>query len=852
MSKAQYDIYIGKVLDLTRSLVVKCSMTARAINEELALIGHTVSTENREDWKYYRNLNGEYHSSDQRMEVLSLDTHQTIEFTKQNLLIHLATAREYRKGGLFLRELINRYPEQETLIRGILNPVNISTAIEAADGTILHYNEDLVEENETNLIPQLNNWSVLTYARWAKSDFGLVDDLYPAAYLGMFFQQVPQRIINLRLANCHTRFAHSFHVKSFLASHGKLDRFVDYLTIDQRLWLYRNIRYIERHTGKTNVFEWIVENILTKRGIPLAEWDIRQSTAYMPDELVPSVVFERKDLGSSQNSTGRDERLPAAMVERELDQARSNSDHYWEAVEDINNRMSLSQNGQLKTKVLESSLVDMTDALPFTLADTLLHHWIYLANTDRYNAVISFENPQSGVRMSVNPKEAFAIFIYAYTGARGFRLPFIPEFTANHVRRLIPPSKIELQSMVDSYYVPDEVIDIAKQDVEPIGTYISIEGFVEAVEAIHRKKMEHRNLYVYRTNLWTRAQTESMVGRFYINTNCRFYNTRDYGLWFAERGMNIEQLNETELSILADNILREVTGMNLRKVKSLAEIHRALVELVAQLSSYSIQILQDINTLPIKVGDLPILRTTELEGSGASSTQGEIADIRPLRLDTRGHASYDNLLKEIGVDFTVDTKSYSSYVGEARLDLEILSKSNFYIEAGLPKLRLMSYESRPILQAENLVTHSNAYEQTTADTSLLEAFATLVSPHLEITTSDRRMIRHLWEDYLDPMDGKSLSGLEVTVGNTTPEELMGLDSNVTLQHAHEYAGLESEALAYSSDAYEGLNGEIEVYTETQFEGVESQLNAFQNATLDSVNAVIPPLGQTELDGLDVD
>lgn len=785
MSKAQYNLYIGKVFDLARSLIVKSEITARTINAELTLLGKHVIPDQPATWRYYLNLNGQYHSADKMMTVTSLDNHQTIEFTKENLRRHHATAREYREYGAFYKALVSRFPEQELLIRGVLNPVDLSAAIKAADGQILHHNADLVEENETNLIPLLDAWSQRYFVRWQVQDYCLTDDLYAAGFLAVYYQQLPQKIINYRLGNCHTRFAHSFHIRQFLASHGKLDRFVDYLTKEQTLWLYRNIRYIERNVGKQDTFDWLIENILTKRSIPIAEWSVRHALEYMPTDLVPSVAFERKPLNLGVTSVGRDVRDVPTMVTAELKLARSNEEHYWESVNEITEKVSNSMNDHLRTKVLESSLVDATDALPFTLADTLLNHWLYLASTDRYTALISIESPRTGGRLTFTPKEAYAVFLYAFIGARGQRLPFVPDMVANHVLRPILPTEQELWSIADREYFPSALMDAIMADVEPLGNqYISIDGFSDKADRIHQQKLKHRFLYGTREHYITRGLAEQVSQRYYANIQCRLYNEQSYLSFFEERGLDIDKFNELELDILWQELLKSATGQSLRKVKSLKEIQEALLALVMQLSSYSIQIIQDINTNPIKIADWSLIRFGWINAKAEGHHSYEIVNVTVKDLHSRARSHYADLQRLIGPEYQLNSRLFSSRSGQFDIDIKIDGKTNYYARYPLQTIQIQSaIQHESVLGVDTPIVDTNEYVPTGTGYPLVEAFDSLQSPHMSLTTSERRLLQRRWEIYRYPerwtITDWELIGLNNPDTGPLDQNLNGLDNPET-------------------------------------------------------------------------
>lgn len=145
MSNARYKLYVDDVLLLARSIVLKSESTANSINQFFRDSGAAeVFEEQPETWKYYLNLAGEYHSTDTRMFVTSLDTREMIEFSKANLVEHRATKRGYLPGTRFYKELVRKYPNQIDLIQGILEPIDIQQAIAARDGEILSYDTNLV------------------------------------------------------------------------------------------------------------------------------------------------------------------------------------------------------------------------------------------------------------------------------------------------------------------------------------------------------------------------------------------------------------------------------------------------------------------------------------------------------------------------------------------------------------------------------------------------------------------------------------------------------------------------------------------------------------------------------------
>ena len=73
---------------------------------------------------------------------------------------HVATRSELLQFGFYYKELVDRYPDQELLIRSLIATSerhSIQSALEADNWAIICYNVDLIEENESNLLYSLQS-----------------------------------------------------------------------------------------------------------------------------------------------------------------------------------------------------------------------------------------------------------------------------------------------------------------------------------------------------------------------------------------------------------------------------------------------------------------------------------------------------------------------------------------------------------------------------------------------------------------------------------------------------------------------------------------------------------------------
>ncbi len=747
MSQAQYDIYRSKVFALVRSLVIKHSASANAINTGLEEADHSVNLADPANWKYYLNLNGQYHATDSNMQVISLDTRQMIDFKKEVLTEHRTTLSEYQVGSRYFKALVERYPDQEILIRGILNPVDIPTAIAAKDGEILYYQQSLVEENETNLIPQLSAWAVNFMARWDVPAYTLVDDLYASVQFANLIMLMPTQVMNLRTRNAKTLYAHSFHIREYLASNGKLDQYVDFMTKKQMLWLYRNIRYLLRNAGKRANFDVLVQHILTDRALPLAEWSMRHNVADQIEQIYPEVELVRKTLNFGYSNAGSDVRTVVQMLDKEVDMARGNIKVQPQAEDAIRVTMENSLQNTLPTKILESSVLDLTDAAPYTLADTLINHWMYLAHLNRYNAVVTVDNPKSGGTITLTMQEAFITFLYAFNRSNGITLETIPAMVAMMVRKLPTPTRAQVAQIVDPKYVRGEVIDALMSGMRPLGSYISIPTFAEACVQIHAEKLRQRLVYSNQEHYMARGQAEAAMQFMYCDYPLDLEKGANYLQWFTDKGLEIPEFSELESELLAVQLYTICTGQNLKVTQSLKEMQAAMLSIMSQLSSYSIQFLQSINSTPIAIVDWPLIRPGDQAITMRHTETVQAIDATIQKVDTKIRDLEMVDLNVVGPEYTGNSRLLSSDFIDIGLTEEQHGASKHLIRVVMNMVDVSRVLTDfPVLPDD--ITVLSTYDYVPPGFGPLSgAFRYVAGPEYSLDDADRTLIASRWASY---------------------------------------------------------------------------------------------------------
>jgi hypothetical protein len=606
---------------MAETIVIKSPETADAINAHVDLYHSEVNLDDPYSWKYYMNLAGEPHASDTPMEVVSLDTLQKIAFTKANLVRHRATARGYVYGTRYYRELVARFPDQEMLILGILYPTDKKTAVEANDCQILRILPGLVEENEYSFVTNLQRWLYGMRLRWVNKEYAATNNLYMASALGLRYAMLLPAIMMQRKAACLTNEAHSYHVRQYLLSHGLKDKDIDHLTLKQSLWLYRNIKHLRKNAGQTETFTTLIEHILTERLVPLADYTMRHDLAKMPDNFYPDLTFRRNALNLGYSVNSLDNIGLQQLLDKEDPVARDNPRIKEDAIISIANQMENSRSNVLMTKVLESVMVDYTNSEFYNFEDILVNEWLYLSVNNMYVTAIQVLHPLTGERIPMLAKDAYAVMLWLYAMSLGWELTDVPSVVANRVQRLSLPTTDEMLSVVDQRLVKRELAQFALEMNPIFSQIISIEEFNDTCHEIFIAANKQRDLYAYQEHMDARAYVQNMVGRIYTDAVCPLSMTGEtYKQMFARLNFNTAGLEQGNYVTMWKDIMRDATGLSLSTTKSVKDMQRAMIRIMKQLSSYSVQFISDINEGAIISTDYPGVRV----GDSGQSVSGTI------------------------------------------------------------------------------------------------------------------------------------------------------------------------------------------------------------------------------------
>lgn len=662
-SNALYNIFASKCFSLTHTMVIHSELLARSQNTILEQKGFRINHNNPNTWKYFLNLSGSYHEYDRQLIAeINGDGHPymrikvagdkqpiIVDFTKElvsGAAGDYSLAAEYSFGSEYYNELVKRYPGFESLILGILNPIDIDLAISASDGDVLYCGgyyrkrlpglkelygferredvkidaEFLIEEWEQDIIFDIQDFIKIYLKKWMIPDFQANHTFYSSVMWAGLLGGLITELHRLRIANKFTYASHSYHVREYINSFGYLGKYADVLTREQVMYLYQNMRWLTTNKGKDKVLNALIDNLLTPAGIPLVAYNLGHDTWDMQaNKLInPTIEFKKEYLNldpltSDNGITSLD------IIKKEELVARDNALFINDQAAHVDENAQYSKYNSLKTKILESDYVEVDNNVFFNLEEFQYYQWIYAVSKGSYKGSIFVGHPVTGGRLQLTPLTALILLIYAYTkGYMEVDLEYVP----NLIVRNIPKHKAFNETNSDPY---PEQLDLIDNISSPHTTQAKIKRIADFPQPNHNftsttdfnsktqkmfEVLETRRAYAAaEEDIFANAELELITAKFYHNyLEIPPLIDTSYKEWLNNIGVDVSKLNGSALRALADELLLAGVGTSNTIEKSTERMHDAIINIVKFFLSYTVQLIAKFTKSSSRTYGLKTLR----------------------------------------------------------------------------------------------------------------------------------------------------------------------------------------------------------------------------------------------------
>lgn len=593
-------------------------MVAQYINNWMSALNNNsnLNEEPLSEWKYYVNLTGNYYSSsgysDTPMTIQSLDTGETILFSPENLNNNPVTQENYYPGSFFYNQLVTLYPLQQDLILSIIYPTDINTAVSSTDGTILGYNTSLVEPQEYTLISKIQEWIYGFEFRWNVKGYSVSDEYYPAAYRAILYNQIVNKLLNLRLLNCKTPEVNSFHIRQYLDSNNNLGQYIPYLSLEQQLYLYRNISSFRLKSGYKSIFKDLLNNIAIPSKVNIYGIDLVKSS--LASQGTPVSSFKLTAINGVSNKNGYINSVVLNASNFSLEEILAlespldtNNPYYIEKHNTlINDKTQYTLDNVYDTKILYSSNIEIASPYSFNLNSIIYNELIYLSYTSKYKAIglLQLSTDEFYYLPALD-----VVYLLRYLAAKYYNIDIqnLPTLYCSDVLRPTIPTFEEASSVVD-YNSPvwshlEELYNEIVAMIPDQFPLTNINKFYDYCNSIFdlKKKMFYYTASISNAN--DRAYISSFFMQFFSDYSLPAIEYQSYNEWLILIGINISSFTNQDYYNLYNKALSSITILDQNTVANYADTVNAVTSVIKSLTSYTLQYIINIVTDIETVGD---------------------------------------------------------------------------------------------------------------------------------------------------------------------------------------------------------------------------------------------------------
>ena len=551
-----------------------------------------------EENKYILNMSGQLSQFDNPVTFELNNVRYTLDRS-------LVTDNEYVKETLlklesFYDNLVDNNRLMATYIKGCLSSNSLEETLSAKDGQILWYNEDLLENDKTIVINNVQKFIYDFLDIYNVRDY-VVDELYAAGLVSNLYSILPMVILVEKLNLALSSRADDFHIYNFFKSYKNLDNEIDVLDRKTLTWLYGNLRYMKKHIGRNEILDMLLHKVMDSLGLGVGKMYIEKSLPQYSSVLTDiKTNFYTRDLQAKQFKAndsfslniGKTE-IVTNVLEREYKQDYIKDENLIE-VEDslINLKMKYSVPTKAFTKVLpldDIHLINLDDTNKFSY---FLNALIYQTEFNVENYFITFLNPSDGLIYKLNSKQILGLIMYLMAKIfMGNDNPVIESISYVNVLDL---QKVK-EFNIDDYKLNDDekaIVNEILKDLEDLPAEINtIESFRKyfniSYTILHKfwYYLSNVNDIIYSTDLLfiINSLFKSGVSEVLQNKSLKEY--------MLEVRSPIMEIRDQANLITFKRLLETILGDNIYTVDKVKETINKILKIGDKFTSYTVQFL---------------------------------------------------------------------------------------------------------------------------------------------------------------------------------------------------------------------------------------------------------------------
>jgi len=600
--------YSRDTLLLTSGLVIKHHDIAIIMNDGVLRNGGTVDKTRYDTWKYYLNLQGIRHETDNLRPPVKVNmiegiveypigdpktASNTHELTLGLLAAYPGTKAELDTRLDMYQSLINDYPDDTVYINACLTPVqDINAAYNAPDGAIVAYSTAYIEPQEFSLVRELSTAIQNFFSRWYIKEYNITDELYMSSVMGVLYATIPSMIASIRMTSSSTAEAHSFHLEHFFRSH--LD-----------LW---NLVNLINNVGSQSTLDSIVNKILIPNNIGVGNIVLNNTEAVV--NTTPKVHDPRYTRGpvvgtSAILSDGYTTNTPiknigdlSVMSLRSYNDTVTKNAYGNNAIatrlgQAITDNVIITQN----TKILDFGDISVFKEYNKDPVSVILDIWLEAASSGMYTDNADFLDPNTKILYRIDPFTGLLMFYSLLHTKLGIPEPSLLTLTADNVP-VANISSIILKDMALSTTGIDYVISTMLNELTGISKELAfrpkaLTGLTGRVDAYIRYHIKAHDLSSNMDNAFISADIANIANAMFTTKTVSIPNITTptaLSVILAGRGVTLDTQGLYDPLSAMSELFLLFTGVSLDETLLVKGMFDSFRTLMAKLTGYTTQI----------------------------------------------------------------------------------------------------------------------------------------------------------------------------------------------------------------------------------------------------------------------
>jgi len=604
-----YD-YIKSTINLVNSLTIKFNDEAVFTN---MIVEKTlnIKIDDPNEWKYYKNMNGEYTNIDIPIITYIPDIDKTDVITKDNIKKYPILKNELLKFDKTFNNLVENYPSQALLIRGILNPISPEISLPAKNGTILYYRKDLVQENEINLISDIETFINNFFTRYHVKDY-TIDELYLSAMLSNLYSLLPGFIIARRISYVLTNSVDRFHLLNHLYTLKKLDP-TGLLDLTTQIWLYGNLNDIKTNVGHNRILNYLINKILDYNNIGVGNLHIGklkpkliEENIYKPNKSILDLDNKHSvymmPLNSNYVKEDDNKATIENILETEKDLGLISENINLKHLADVYKKRLISINeNDSPTKVL---YIDRKDLGTFYQDSLIVMAWfnlIYYLKKKNIYIGMNFIDPYTMKLIKLDNEKLFYLIIYYMLYISDINLTGELKLSS-YLFDMVYKSPNDINDLVKDLMYEKQLLPFVKELVNTLDNVCNFNQITKFKEYISTMAVSISYMWYLITNVndnMLSADLKLLFNRLFTRGKIVEDIPYDLNKFIDNLGLSRKITSEFAYAGLR-TLFKDVIGIPVREIDTIIDKLKAYIKLSNKFKSYTLQFVFDTQLLDIQ------------------------------------------------------------------------------------------------------------------------------------------------------------------------------------------------------------------------------------------------------------